>query len=159
MTSLKTIRVTDKTLLQVLSYTYDPVGNITEVHDGAQQTIFFNNAKVAPTMQYVYDALYWLTQATGREHIGQNASPPSNYGPEYDYNDIFRANLPHPNDANAMQNYTEQYQYDAVGNILSMVHQATNNTWTRHYAYVPNRNRLQSTSLPGDAPTGPFSAS
>ncbi|MFL5698675.1 MAG: RHS repeat-associated core domain-containing protein, partial [Ktedonobacteraceae bacterium] len=141
-----------------LSYTYDPVGNITETRDNAQQTIFFKNAVVSPGTQYVYDALYWLTLSTGRGHIGQTGTPPPNYAPEYDYNDVFRINLPHPNDGKAMQNYTEQYQYDSVGNITSMAHQAAGNTWTRRYAHTPDSNRLQSTSLPGDAPTGPFSA-
>ena len=41
-----------------------------------------------------------------------------------------------------MQNYTEQYQYDSVGNIISMAHQAAGNTWTRRYAYAPDSNRL-----------------
>ena len=158
LTNLKTTRTTDSALLQGLRYTYDPVGNITETRDDAQQTIFFNNAVVSPATHYIYDALYWLTQATGREHIGQIGTPPPNYAPEYDYNDAFRINLPHPNDGQAMQNYTEQYQYDSVGNIISMAHQATGNTWTRHYAYAPDSNRLQSTSLPGDASAGPFSA-
>jgi len=158
LTNLKTTRTTDNTLLQDLGYTYDPVGNITETRDGAQQTIFFNNAVVSPATHYIYDALYWLTQATGREHVGQTGTPPPNYAPEYDYNDAFRVNLPHPNDGQAMQNYTEQYQYDSVGNIISMAHQATGNIWTRRYAYAPDSNRLQSTSLPGDAPTRPFSA-
>ncbi len=158
LTNLKTTRTTDSALLQGLRYTYDPVGNITETRDDAQQTIFFNNAVVSPATHYIYDALYWLTQATGREHIGQIGTPPPNYAPEYDYNDAFRVNLPHPNDGQAMQNYTEQYQYDSVGNIISMAHQATGNTWTRHYAYAPDSNRLQSTSLPGDASAGPFSA-
>src|SRR6266536_4128385 len=44
MTELKTTRTKDNALLQDLSYTYDPVDNITESHDDAQQTIFFNNA-------------------------------------------------------------------------------------------------------------------
>ncbi|MFL5624171.1 MAG: toxin TcdB middle/N-terminal domain-containing protein, partial [Ktedonobacteraceae bacterium] len=158
LTNLKTTRTTDKALLQDLSYTYDTVGNITETRDNTQQTIFFNNAVVLPATHYIYDALYWLTQATGREHIGQTSTPPPNYAPEYDYNDAFRVNLPHPNDGQAMQNYSEQYQYDSVGNIISMAHQAAGNTWTRHYAYAPDSNRLQSTSLPGDAPAGPFSA-
>lgn len=159
MTRLKTIRTTDHGLLQDLSYTYDPVGNITEIRDDAQQTLFFNNARVAPTMQYVYDALYWLAQASGREHVGQNITPPPHSSPEYDYNDAFRTGLPHPNDGKAMHNYTEQYQYDPAGNILKMVHSIDSTTaWTRHYAYTADSNRLHSTSLPGDSPAGPFSA-
>jgi len=165
MTELKTIRKLDTALLQDLSYTYDPVGNIAEIHDDAQQTIFFNNAKVAPSMQYVYDALYWLTQASGREHAGQNATPPPNaapppkWAPEYDYNDFFRVNPPHPNDDNAMKNYTEEYQYDKVGNFQSIKHSVGGNTtWKRLYDYPSDSNRLRGTSLPGDSTAPPYSA-
>jgi hypothetical protein len=134
--------------IQNLFYTYDPVGNITEIRDAAQQTIFFNNAIVSPSNQYVYDALYRLIRAEGREHIGQVADPQ----PEYDSNDFPRVNLPHPNDSNAMRAYTEQYEYDSVGNILRMIHQATNGTWIRRYDYETSSNRLRNTSLPGDLP-------
>ena len=34
--------------LQDLSYTYDPVGNVTHIRDDAQQTIFFRNRRVEP---------------------------------------------------------------------------------------------------------------
>lgn len=137
----------------------DPVGNITEIQDEAQQTIFFNNAKVAPSMQYAYDALCRLTQASGREHAGQNAPPPPHWAPEFDYNDFLRTGLPQPNDWSAMQNYTEEYAYDHVGNITSMTHSAGSNTaWKRRYDYPADSNRLRSTSLPGDSTTGPFSA-
>lgn len=136
--------------IQNLFYTYDPVGNITEIRDDAQQTIFFNNATVTPRNQYVYDALYRLIQAKGREHIGQVADPQ----PEYNSSDFPRMNLAHPNEISAMRDYTEQYEYDSVGNILRMIHQANNGTnngnWTRRYDYETTNNRLRNTSLPGD---------
>ena len=58
-------------LLQDLRYGYDAVGNPTQVSDHAQQETFFRNHVVRPTARYVYDALYRLTEATGREHLGQ----------------------------------------------------------------------------------------
>ncbi|MBD1930315.1 MULTISPECIES: SpvB/TcaC N-terminal domain-containing protein [Cyanophyceae] len=138
--------------IQNLFYTYDPVGNITEIRDDAQQTVFFNNAMVTPRNQYVYDALYRLIQAKGREHKGQVADPQ----PEYNSSDFPRMNLSHPNEISAMRDYTEQYEYDSVGNILRMIHQAdngTNNgTWIRRYDYELTNNRLRNTSLPGDLP-------
>ena len=57
-------------MLQDLSYTYDPAGNITHVGDDAQQTIFFRNRRVEPSNDYLYDATYRLIEATGREHLG-----------------------------------------------------------------------------------------
>ena len=41
-------RAADQAKLQDLSYTYDPVGNITRIEDAAQQTIYFNNQVVEP---------------------------------------------------------------------------------------------------------------
>ena len=54
---LKTTRSADQALLQGLNYTYDPVGNITQIHDGAQQTIYFKNQVVTPDNDYTYDAI------------------------------------------------------------------------------------------------------
>ncbi len=142
------------TRLQNLNYTYDPVGNITTIRDDSQQTNYFNGEVVSPSTQYQYDALYRLISASGREHIGQTTQQPpetrSDLKPHYDSNDWTRRNLPHPNDAQAMRNYTETYEYDGVGNILAMIHQAMGGGWTRHYDYEASNNRLRTTSLPGD---------
>ena len=72
---LTTSRSSDRARLQDLRYTFDPVGNITQIQDAAQATIFFNNQVVTPSAAYVYDAIYRLTHATGREQIGQAAQP------------------------------------------------------------------------------------
>ena len=42
------------------------------------------------------------------------------------------------------RNYTERYAYDAVGNIVQLVHAATTG-WTRNLAYDDYDNRLQRT--------------
>jgi RHS repeat-associated protein len=136
-------------VLQDLFYTYDPAGNITHIRDDAQDTIYFNNQVVLPTCDFIYDPLYRLTQATGREHIGQLAEPQTSW------DDQFRTNLPHPGDGAAMRNYTERYFYDGVGNFDRLVHQANNGNWTRTYAYneasllesAKKSNRLSSTSV------------
>jgi RHS repeat-associated protein len=137
-----------------LSYTYDPVGNITTIQDAAQQTVYFDGQITRPVMKYTYDPLYRLITAVGREHIGQTTSQPpeTNPGlkPQYDSNDWTRRNLPHPHQAEAMRNYTESYEYDGVGNILAMIHQAAGGAWNRRYDYEATNNRLRTTSLPGD---------
>ncbi|HWP91823.1 MAG TPA: SpvB/TcaC N-terminal domain-containing protein [Thermodesulfobacteriota bacterium] len=144
--------------LQDLKYTYDPVGNITQIRDDAQQTVFFNNGVVSPSTKYEYDAIYRLTKAEGREHVGQTANNLPEHRPElkphYDFNDSTQMNLPHPNDGQAMRNYTESYEYDPVGNILKMIHSANGGSWTRRYDYESTNNRLRSTSLPNDPATG-----
>jgi len=135
--------------IQNLLYTYDPAGNITEIRDNAQQRVFFENTIIEPSTKYTYDAIYRLVSATGREHIGQVAQPQTTW------DDAFRINLPHPNQDGAMRSYTESYQYDEVGNILRLLHQANNGTWTRSYNYSEpsllepgkSNNRLSSTQV------------
>jgi len=156
---LKTTRESDNKALQDLFYVYDPVGNITEIRDESQQTIYFNNTVVLPNMKYEYDALYQLISTSGREHIGQTAQPQE----EYDWNDYTRINLPHPNDVQAMRRYTEKYEYDKVGNVLKIVHQLGDapggeTLWNRRYQYALDNNRLMSTSLPGDSEASSYSA-
>lgn len=124
---LQTLRGTDR--LQDLFYTYDPCGNITHIHDDAQQTIFFNNQVVPPDNDYTYDATYRLISASGREHIGQVAQPQTTF------DDRFRIHLPHPGDSQTMRGHTESYRYDEVGNLLEVIHEAVNGSWTRSYAY------------------------
>ena len=120
--------------IQSLKYAYDPVGNVTHVHDDAQQTIFFRNRRVTPDADFTYDAVYRLIEATGREHLGQVGGSPI----PHDYNDAARVRLPHPGDGNAMARYIERYAYDAAGNLTTMRHRGTDPAhpgWTRTYAY------------------------
>ncbi|MFT3775410.1 MAG: toxin TcdB middle/C-terminal domain-containing protein [Minicystis sp.] len=159
MTRLKTTRAAglsgeeDDDVLQNLSYTYDPVGNITEIKDSAQQTVFFGGDVILPKMAYAYDALYRLIQAKGREQAGLNADV------QRDQDDIPVLSLPDPNDTNAVRNYTEDYVYDAVGNLLSMSHDSgsPSTSWTRYYDVATTSNRLLGTSTPLDD-EGEFSA-
>lgn len=137
-------------LLQKLHYTYDPSGNISHIEDAAQQTMFFKNSVISPSADYVYDALYQLINATGREHIGQN-------GPASQF-DEFRINLPMPGDGAAMRTYTEQYTYDQAGNLLQMRHMAPSGNWTRTYAYEQASNRLLSTTVNGISETYAYDA-
>lgn len=136
-----TTRSNGAVILQDLHYTYDPVGNITEIRDQAQQTIFFNNAVVEPHKRYRYDALYRLSQAEGREHAGGD-QPIS-------HDNSLRINHVSPGDGSALRNYRQIYQYDEVGNILSLNHHGGNGaftlSWNRAYQYAHNSNRLLQT--------------
>ncbi len=149
---------TDSQSLQNIFYTFDPAGNIVSIKDDAQQTHYFNNAVVKPESKFEYDATYQLLKASGREHAGLGGNSQRNN------NDIpFIAQLPHANDADAVRNYSENYQYDDCGNILLMQHVATNANWKQNYRYAYQddtlnvTNRLKGTNLPGDA-DGIFSA-
>jgi RHS repeat-associated protein len=120
--------------LQNLRYTYDPAGNITHIHDDAQQVIYFRNRRVEPSNDFAYDALYRLIEATGREHLGQAGGAPI----PHSHDDAGRVGLLHPGDGNAMGTYIERYVYDAVGNLLAMQHRGSdpaNPGWSRGYTY------------------------
>lgn len=159
--------------VQELAYQYDAVGNITRLRDSAdiQNVVYFSNQRVEPSADYTYDPIYRLKIAKGREHLGQTVgvlnapvhvtqddSPRTHSGPN--------TRLLNPGDGNAMGNYTEQYAYDPVGNLLQMMHQVISGSWTRRYSYAePSQvsaaeisNRLSASSLPGDNPLGPYSA-
>ena len=123
--------------LQDLRYTYDAVGNPTEVSDRAQQQSFFRNQVVTPSARYTYDALYRLTRATGREHLGQSAAHPPHPVPP-GATDAPRVGLPQPGDGSAMARYVERYTYNAVGNLLLVRHRSADPAyggWTRAYRY------------------------
>src|SRR5262249_33708765 len=137
LVQLTTTRATDSAVLQDLSYAFDPVGNILSITDQAQQTVFFANTVVEPSTDYIYDAVYRLTSATGREHAGGVADI------QRDQNDVASDNLPHQNDGQALRRYQESYVYDAVGNFVRFIHTALGNTaasWTRRYTYEPGSN-------------------
>lgn len=153
--------------LQNLCYTYDPAGNITHIHDAAQQRTFFKNQLVEPDNDYTYDALYRLVTATGREHVGQilasTRKPPTRPGPLNE----FHIGQQHPGDFRNMATYREDYSYDLAGNLTNMHHHGTSPKiagWTLQYDYrerspiedgtdgpaIRTNNRLSSTTLNPD---------
>ncbi len=125
--------------LQDFHYSYDAVGNISEIHNASEDTLYFNNQEVSASNDYEYDSLYRLIYATGREHIGQlgvHANTPDSQGDE------FRVNLPHPGDGNALQGYRQHYSYDGVGNMLLLRHigglGSMTHRWSRVFRYNNN---------------------
>jgi RHS repeat-associated protein len=148
LTHLETTRRAENGRLQDVIYTYDPVGNIVRIHDGAQQSAYFKNDVVESGSAYVYDAVYRLISATSREQIGQASQPwtSSSDGP--------RIGRPFPGDGRAMRKYFETYEYDGASNILSLQHSWGGGTWIRSYSYddrspTPKTNRLTGTMVGG----------
>ena len=147
-------RKPDHARLQDLHYTFDPIGNISSIRDDAQETLYFKNQVVSPSNDYVYDATYRLISAEGREPAGKPDQPQTTD------DGIPRMNYPLPSDGHALHRYREQYDYDAVGNILRLLHAAQNANWSRLYSYElshrspdhsphpePKNNRLASTRV------------
>lgn len=161
LTRLRSVRTSDNAILQDLQYHYDPVGNITDLRDDAQQIIFFNNTVVEPHGAYTYDALYRLRTAEGREHIGQNSA--------VNHDAPTAQPVVSPQDGNAMRRYMQQFTYDKLGNILEVKHRAGKggfvSNWTRKYRYDEGSllrtgdmtNRLTATSLDDWASSAPYS--
>ncbi|WP_244923930.1 RHS repeat-associated core domain-containing protein [Enhygromyxa salina] len=145
--AIETTRASDSKKLQGLHYHHDPVGNVTDIRDDAQQTVYFQNAIVEAANSYTYDALYRLVEATGREHATQGTAQRSSTQLLPDSSAV-----PMANDPNALRRYTQSYTYDAVGNLETVVHAPASGTgWTRRYQYREDGNRLVGTSAPGDS--------
>jgi insecticidal toxin complex protein TccC len=96
--------------LQELNYIYDPAGNIVELHDRSQPVTHFNSQRIDPINRYRYDSLYQLIEAQGWE-----VSQPS-HGP------ALPELLPTPLDPNQRRNYTQQFEYDRCGNLITRQH-------------------------------------
>lgn len=120
-------------VLQDLRYQYDPVGNVLKISNDAEETRFWRNQKVVPENTYVYDSLYQLVSATGREmaNIGQQGSS------------LPSATVPLPTDSSAYTNYTRTYTYDNAGNLTQVRHSApaTNNSYTTNITVSDRSNR------------------
>jgi insecticidal toxin complex protein TccC len=137
LTGIKTARPAGHTsgakVLQDLRYEYDPVGNVLKITNDAEETRFWRNQKVVPEHTYVYDSLYQLVSATGREMANagqQGCNLPS-------------ATIPLPTDGSAYTNYTRTYRYDEAGNLTQICHRApaTNNTYTTNITISDRSNR------------------
>jgi RHS repeat-associated protein len=137
-------------VVQDLRYTYDPVGNITEIDDRALAA----TVRAGTTRRHVYDARYRLIAASGREHSGQTAF--ADGGNLRDY--PFAGHRIHPNDLQGLRGYVERFRYDGAGNLMRLVHHDGDDVdqpgqvlWQRRYQFALDSNRLLATSLPGDA--------
>ncbi|WP_053213270.1 RHS repeat-associated core domain-containing protein [Pseudomonas sp. Q12-87] len=119
-------------ILQDLHYSYDAVGNVTQIEDRAQPARFGSNQRVDATCKFAYDSLYQLTRATGREAAGLTGNP----------------SLPAfgrvPFDAQQLFQFTEHYEYDAGGNLIQLRHVRDRNNYTRTLHIAANSNRLLS---------------
>lgn len=117
-------------VLQDLRYEYDPVGNVLKVSNEAEEIRFWRNQKVVPENIYVYDSLYQLVSAAGREMAStgqQSSSLPS----VYSFDDV------------TYSNYTRKYRYDRAGNLTQIRHSApaTNNSYTTDITVSDRSNR------------------
>jgi insecticidal toxin complex protein TccC len=116
----------EREFVQDLSYSYDPVGNVTAIADAIRSTQYFAGQRIDPISRFRYDSLYQLTEAHGRETVSATIGP----------------GLPawHPLPGEAQVNYRQTYDYDAGGNLTALHHQGAQ-TYTRRMAVAPASNR------------------
>ncbi len=123
------------TTLQDIHYVYDPVGNIVKITDASHQTIFTANQEVEAANDFVYDALYQLTQATGRQHLGLSKT---DYQSSWeDYKGSHHASI---NDSQQLRGYIRNYSYDNAGNLTQIQH-VGENAFTRQMTVAETSNR------------------
>ena len=114
------------------------------------QPLFAAKPQVDGSGLYLYDALYRVTYAQGREHPGQQVNNVDS--------DILGIKLPNASDMSVLAQYAEDYLYDEVGNIASVHHglliaNPLFPDWTRNYTYETNNNQLKTATEPvGDTP-------
>lgn len=135
------------TVLQDYTYHYDAVNNVLSISRENISTVFFNNQQVDPSSTYTYDSLYRLKEATGREHVGMGNSFQQSLIKQSQAN-IIPLNQPTSN-GQALQNYTEIYQYDEGGNLTQIKHSgaAANTSWTRTHTISNTSNQLAQSVL------------
>jgi RHS repeat-associated protein len=117
---------------QDTAYSYDLVGNIIGTKDNVTGCGIGGVNHL--DKEYVFDALYRLLSATGREN-SPTATP--------FWNDSYRSA-----DNASTSFYRQNYSYDKVGNILSLQH-IGNNNFTRNFNYIGSVKNLQSIGVGG----------
>ena len=119
--------------VQDLSYTHDPSGLITQTKNNNETTKVFDGSVIDNVFSYTYDALYQLTEATGRcENKGLWFT---------DGKDVQHQKQ----DKRAIGNYQHKYTYDKARNLLCLKQSITNAN-TRTFSIDTHSNRILSYS-------------
>ena len=116
------------TVLQDMAYEYDLHGNLLSMHDRTPGSGLPTNPDQLDRT-FRYDPLYRLLSATGRECDLPMPPPPW-------------LDKPRCADLTRTRNYTEQYTYDSMGNLLRLEHQTGDQSFNRSLALTAGSNRL-----------------
>ena len=141
------------TVLQDITYHHDPVGNVTQSLDRAQQpgvvTPALRGLTVSSRRQFTYDAFYRLRRATGRIHraFGQHDGRVSS-GEAGHYHGTHVTPL---NDLGQIERYERRYTYDLAGNLERVRHVGSTANWTNNFVVSATSNRRVATHDPGGA--------
>jgi RHS repeat-associated protein len=115
---------------QELAYEFDLVGNILRIFERTPGCGIPNTSQGTDALDrdFLYDAIYRLLSATGRE---------CDLPPHIPWDDA-----PRCTDITKTRRYTEQYSYDFAGNIEQLKHLANGAGPNRMFGLVPGNNRL-----------------
>ena len=102
--------------------------------------------RVDPDCDYVYDSIYRLKQAKGREHIANNSAPDA-------YDSATPPTLLTEATAISCSNTHNATHYDAAGNMI-LINNV--NSWGRTFTYSNTNNQLL-TAPTNNEPGTPFS--
>jgi RHS repeat-associated protein len=139
---------TPANLLQDFGYEYDLVGNLLAIHDRTPGSGILNTpaGQDALDRAFTIDPLYRLIVATGREC----AAPPPPLPQPWD-------DTPRCTDKTLARPYTEIYQYDLSGNMVTWAHSQVAaggavSTTNRQFSLAAGTNRLSSVTFGADPP-------
>ena len=118
---------------QDFAYAYDLVGNITKINDRTPGS-GIPSAPDKLDRTFIYDPIYRLLSATGRECD----TPPD----EPLWKDQLKCH-----DATLTRAYKRTYKYDPVGNMGELGHQAGVVSFTSKFDLVANTNRLKTVTI------------
>src|ERR1019366_1537870 len=142
-----------RTLLD-LEYTHDPVGNLTRSLDHAQEpgapTPLLRGPTITTRRDFTYDGLYQLKTATGRVH---QALLEHDYRPGLEVSGGFRGSRLTLNEGQAVERYTQRYDYDLSGNLTRVRHAGATRGWTTEFWTSPTSNRSLPLVDPGGVQT------
>ena len=140
--------------LQDHGYDYDLVSNVIAIRDRSPVSGILNNPEAltvgdsalahqlvsgnALNRRFDYDPIYRLLSATGRECDRIPDGPPWN-------------DQPRCTDLTRSRAYTEQYRYDAMGNMLRLQHRNELGGFTRDFTVETTSNRLRRMQIGDDA--------
>ncbi|MCI0723917.1 MAG: FG-GAP-like repeat-containing protein [Acidobacteria bacterium] len=127
-------------LLQDFAYKYDLTGNILTIKDRTPESGIPNTALGPNALDraFIYDPLYRLHSATGRECD----TPP----PAARWDDG-----PKCHDHTLTRPYAERYTYDRAGNLTRLRHTSGQGSFTRGFNLVAGTNRLQTVTIGADS--------
>ncbi|MBL7792405.1 MAG: VCBS repeat-containing protein [Saprospiraceae bacterium] len=135
----------DGSPFQDFFYQYDLVGNIISIRDVTKNCGIPNTRLGDDELlrEFTYDAIYRLRTATGREC---DKAPPPTGNSKIDA----WLQMGYCDDPTRTRAYTQEYQYDEMGNMTHLIHQAGGaNNYNKDYVTLPTSNRLQNGTFRG----------